>query len=46
MLGVGERFPSYSLTALIEAETDPRTAFRTVTDLDFSGKWQIYFFLA
>jgi len=44
MLGVGERFPSYSLTALVEAEADPKAAFRTVTDLDYSGKWKIYFF--
>jgi len=44
MLGVGEKFPSYSLTALVEAETDPKAAFRTVTDLDYSGKWKIYFF--
>jgi alkyl hydroperoxide reductase subunit AhpC len=44
MLGVGEKFPSYSLTALVEAEADPKAAFRTVTDLDYSGKWKIYFF--
>jgi peroxiredoxin (alkyl hydroperoxide reductase subunit C) len=44
MLGVGERFPSYSLTALVEAGADPNSAFRVVTDLDYSGKWKIYFF--
>jgi peroxiredoxin (alkyl hydroperoxide reductase subunit C) len=44
MLGVGERFPSYSLTALVEAQADPKSAFRVITDLDYSGKWKIYFF--
>ena len=44
MLGVGDKFPSYSLTALVETDADPKAAFRTVTDLDYSGKWKIYFF--
>ena len=44
MLGVGDKFPSYSLTATIGTENDPKTAFQTVTDLDYSGKWKVYFF--
>jgi len=44
MLGVGEKFPSYSLTATIGTEPDPKIAFKTVTDLDYSGKWKVYFF--
>jgi alkyl hydroperoxide reductase subunit AhpC len=44
MLGVGEKFPSYSLTATVSAEPKPQQAFRTITDLDYAGKWKIYFF--
>ena len=42
MLGVGEVFPSYSVTATVS--TDPKDAFKTVTDRDYSGKWKVYFF--
>jgi peroxiredoxin (alkyl hydroperoxide reductase subunit C) len=42
MLGVAEKFPSYSLTATVSA--DPKTAFKTITDLDYAGKWKVYFF--
>lgn len=42
MLGVGEKFPSYSLTATVS--TDPKQAFKTITDLDYSNRWKIYFF--
>jgi len=44
MLGVGDKFPSYSLTAAVGIEPDPQTAFKTITDLDYSGKWKVYFF--
>ena len=44
MLGVGEKFPSYSLSATVGTEPDPKIAFKTVTDLDYSGKWKVYFF--
>jgi alkyl hydroperoxide reductase subunit AhpC len=44
MLGIGEKFPSYSLTATVETERDPQKAFRTITDLDYAGKWKVYFF--
>ncbi len=42
MLGVGENFPSYSLTAVVS--TDKDKAFKTITDKDYSGKWKVYFF--
>jgi len=44
MLGVGEKFPSFSLTATVS--TDQKNAFKTITDLDYAGKWKVYFFWA
>jgi peroxiredoxin (alkyl hydroperoxide reductase subunit C) len=46
MLGVGEKFPSFSLNATVGIEKDPKTAFKTVTDLDYADKWKVYFFWA
>jgi alkyl hydroperoxide reductase subunit AhpC len=42
MIGVGEKFPTYSLTATVSR--DIKSAFRTVTDEDYKGKWKLYFF--
>lgn len=42
MLGIGEKFPSYSLTATVS--TDIKQAFRNITDDDYQGKWKVYFF--
>jgi peroxiredoxin (alkyl hydroperoxide reductase subunit C) len=42
MLSVGEKFPSFSLTATVS--TDKKNAFGTITDQDYAGKWKIYFF--
>ncbi|HZT37808.1 MAG TPA: peroxiredoxin [Bryobacteraceae bacterium] len=42
MLGVGDKFPSYALTATVS--TDKNKAFTTITDQDFPGKWKVYFF--
>ncbi len=42
MLGVGEKLPSFALTATVS--TDQKKAFRTITDLDYPGKWKVYFF--
>ena len=42
MLGVGEAFPSFSLTATVSLEKGK--TFRTITDRDYSGKWKVYFF--
>ena len=42
MLGVGQKFPSYSLAATVS--TDKNNAFKTISDQDFAGKWKVYFF--
>jgi lipoyl-dependent peroxiredoxin subunit C len=42
MLGIGEKFPSYSLTATVS--TDRKNAFKTITDQDYPGQWKVYFF--
>ena len=42
MLGVGQKFPSYSLTATVS--TDKNNAFKSITDKDYAGKWKVYFF--
>jgi alkyl hydroperoxide reductase subunit AhpC len=42
MLGVGEKFPTFSLTATVS--TDKNNAFKTITDRDFPGKWKVVFF--
>src|SRR5664279_1728118 len=42
MLGVGEKFPQYSVTATVNL--DMAKAFTTITDKDYAGKWKIYFF--
>ena len=34
MLGVGEKFPSYSLNATVGIDSDPKAAFKTITDLE------------
>ena len=44
MLGIGEKFPSYNVTATVGTEKDPKKAFKTITDQDYSGKWKVYFF--
>jgi alkyl hydroperoxide reductase subunit AhpC len=43
MLGVGDKFPSYSLTATVSTEKS-NNAFKTITDQDYKGKWKVYFF--
>src|SRR5690242_5449912 len=42
MLGVGHKFPKFSLTATVS--TDRRSAFRQITDQDYVGKWKVFFF--
>ncbi len=42
MLGVGQKFPSFEVKATVS--TDLKSAFKTITDKDFSGKWKLYFF--
>src|ERR1039458_5755539 len=42
MLGIGERFPRFSLVANVSAEQ--RRAFQTITDQNYVGNWKVYFF--
>ncbi len=42
MLGVGQKFPDYSLTATVSL--DMKNAFQTISNNDYKGKWKIYFF--
>ena len=42
MLGVGRKFPEFSLKATVS--TDPKKAFETITDSDYPGKWKVFFF--
>ncbi|MCU1262617.1 MAG: alkyl hydroperoxide reductase/Thiol specific antioxidant/Mal allergen [Bryobacterales bacterium] len=42
MLGVGQKFPAFSLTATVS--TDKKSAFKPITDQDYKGKWKLYFF--
>src|ERR1700756_5459916 len=42
MLTVGEKFPSFSVTATVS--TDKNKAFETITESSYPGKWKVYFF--
>ena len=42
MLGVGYKFPEFSLVATIGTERDK--SFTMLSDTDFDGKWKVYFF--
>ena len=42
MLGVGHKFPQFSLTATVGR--DKKSAFRQITDQDYVGQWKIFFF--
>lgn len=42
MLGVGEKFPDFSLTSTVSLEKGKE--FKTLTNQDFKGKWKVYFF--
>jgi peroxiredoxin (alkyl hydroperoxide reductase subunit C) len=44
MLGVGEKFPIYSLTATVSTDKNLDKAFKTITSDDYAGKWKVYFF--
>ena len=44
MLGVGQKFPQYSLKACVDTTTDLDKAFTTLSNKDFAGKWQVIFF--
>jgi lipoyl-dependent peroxiredoxin subunit C len=42
MLGIGEKFPNYSVTATVSR--DKNKAFETITSESYPSKWKIYFF--
>jgi lipoyl-dependent peroxiredoxin subunit C len=42
LLTIGEKFPSFELTATVS--TDQNKAFETITDQSYEGKWKIFFF--
>src|SRR5690349_11581617 len=42
MLGIGQRFPDFSLTGVVS--NDPGAAFQTLTQDSFPGKWKVVFF--
>src|ERR1700744_5475796 len=42
MLTVGEKFPSFSVTATVS--TDKNNAFATLPPASYPGKWKVYFF--
>jgi peroxiredoxin (alkyl hydroperoxide reductase subunit C) len=42
MLTVGEKFPSFELTAVVDL--DPKKAFETITENSYAGKWKVFFF--
>jgi alkyl hydroperoxide reductase subunit AhpC len=42
MLGVGQAFPNFSMTATVS--TDKNKSFETLSESSFSGKWKVYFF--
>jgi len=42
MLGIGQRFPDFSLTGVVSS--DPKAGFQSVTHDSFPGKWQVVFF--
>ncbi len=44
MLGVGQKFPEYSLSACVDTAKDMDKAFQTISDKDYAGKWKVYFF--
>lgn len=42
MLGVGQAFPDFSVTAVVS--TDKNKAFETISGSSYAGKWKVYFF--
>lgn len=42
MLAIGEKFPSFSVTATVSR--DKNNAFQTITQDTYEGKWKLYFF--
>jgi peroxiredoxin (alkyl hydroperoxide reductase subunit C) len=44
MLGVGQKFPEFSLSACVDTTKDMDKAFATISNDSYPGKWKVYFF--
>ena len=44
MLGVGQKFPEFKLTAAVDTDKDLSKAFQDISNDDYNGKWKLYFF--
>lgn len=42
MLGIGDKFPEFSVKATVS--TDPKNAFADIDNSTYNGKWQIFLF--
>ena len=42
MLGIGQEFPAFKGTAVVSSDMD--TAFKEISDQDYSGRWKVVFF--
>jgi alkyl hydroperoxide reductase subunit AhpC len=42
MLGIGEKFPDFEVTAVVSR--DKNKAFQKITNESYAGKWKLYFF--
>src|SRR6187402_2856521 len=42
MLGIGEKFPNFEVTAAVSLEKGKE--FETVTNESYPGRWKVYFF--
>jgi alkyl hydroperoxide reductase subunit AhpC len=42
MLGVGEKFPDFKVTATVSLKKGEE--FKEITNADYKGKWKVYFF--
>jgi peroxiredoxin (alkyl hydroperoxide reductase subunit C) len=42
MLTVGDKFPAFELTGVVSL--DLKSAFETITETSYPGKWKVYFF--
>ena len=44
MLGVGDKFPAYKVSATVSTDKDLSKAFTEISDSSYAGKWKVYFF--
>ncbi len=44
MLGVGQSFPKFAVTATVSTDKDLSKAFAPVDESTYAGKWKVYFF--